>query len=204
MSSIDTNKQAAYEEAYTNFATAGCSESVCEAYTNFKSHEAWGWHLMAPFKEGASVEESNTIQEGIDTYERLWAAVMGLEIPSPSPTPTPTPSPTPSPTPTPSPSPSPTNSYHQLSNDYWKSQNSAYRIARRNFRRFAVKNGQASFVVAKDGACYEDMPLDVKKLLVPGLRLWASVLRLPYASRMRRVELEEALKPVLALLRSAC
>ena len=190
MSSIDTNKQAAYEEAYTAFATAGCSESVCEAYTAFKSHEAWGWHLMAPFKEGASVEESNTIQEGIDTYERLWAAVMGLEIPSP--------------TPSPSVCEAYTNSYHQLSNDYWKSQNSAYRIARRNFRRFAVKNGQASFVVAKDGACYEDMPLDVKKLLVPGLRLWASVLRLPYASRMRRVELEEALKPVLALLRSAC
>ena len=178
MSSIDTNKQAAYEAAYTAF----------------KSHEAWGWHLMAPFKEGASVEESNTIQEGIDTYERLWAAVMGLEIPSP----------TPSPTPSPSVCEAYTNSYHQLSNDYWKSQNSAYRIARRNFRRFAVKNGQASFVVAKDGACYEDMPLDVKKLLVPGLRLWASVLRLPYASRMRRVELEEALKPVLALLRSAC
>ena len=129
MSSIDTNKQAAYEAAYTNFATAGCSESVCEAYTNFKSHEAWGWHLMAPFKEGASVEESNTIQEGIDTYERLWAAVMGLEIPSP----------TPSPTPSPSVCEAYTNSYH-----------------------------------------------------------------LPYASRMRRVELEEALKPVLALLRSAC
>jgi hypothetical protein len=84
--------------------------------------------------------------------------------------------------------------------DSWKSQNSTYRSATKHFRRFAVKNGQATFQVAKDGACYEEMPLDVTKLLVPGLRLWASVLRLPYASKMCRHELSVLLQPVLATL----
>jgi len=84
--------------------------------------------------------------------------------------------------------------------DSWKSQNSTYRSATKHFRRFAVKNGQATFQVAKDGACYEEMPLDVTKLLVPGLRIWASVLRLPYASKMCRHELSVLLQPVLATL----
>jgi hypothetical protein len=166
MSLIDTNKQTAYEAAYTAF----------------KRHEAWGWHLMTPFKEGASAKERAIIQEGIDTYHRLHAALMGLDIPPPT----------------------PINSYRQLCNDSWKSQNSVYYTATKHFRRFAVKDGLATFQVAKDGACYEDMPLDVEQLLVPGLRLWASVLRLPYASKMCRHELRVLLQPVLALLRSAC
>jgi hypothetical protein len=156
---------------------------------------------MTPFAVGASDKEKATIQAGVDRYNVLRAELMGAkslyeEEAHTSTTPA-------------------SQAYFVSVADSWKSQNSAYRAAKKHFRsftckvkpgspdgdrRFAVSNAKASFVVAKDGACYEDMPLDVKKLLVPGLRLWASVLRLPYASRMRRAELEEALKPVLEAL----
>jgi hypothetical protein len=95
----------------------------------------------------------------------------------------------------------PAHYYAELARDcYWSSQYSSYYSATKNFRRFAVKDGKASFQVAKDGACYEDMPLDVKKLLVPGLKRWGSVLGLPYASKMWRCDLEELLQPVLEVL----
>ncbi len=94
------------------------------------------------------------------------------------------------------------DNYHAECILNWKARNKLYHTVCHYFRRFTVKDGNAyaTFQVAKDGACYEDMPLDVEELTVPGLRLWASVLRIPYASRKCRVELEELLQPVLSVL----
>ena len=193
-------------------------EAYLAARTAFKRHEAWGWHVVAPLAEGASEEEKATIQAGVDRYEELRAElkrakrrykkarhaanraasasasgsassetsettetasvveeVVEVEAPQPKP-------------------------YHELVKDKWQAENSNFYTALRKFRRFHAKDGKATFMVAKDGANYEDMSLKVEELLVPGLRLWASILQVPYASRMVRAELESVLQPVLDVL----
>jgi hypothetical protein len=187
------------------------------AFTAFKRHEAWGWHRLSRFKAGVSAKEKDDIQKGINTYYRLAMeldkaifalkeeeaeeeaeeeveaeeaeaeaeaeveeeaeaeeaeAEARLDV----------------------------YNYHKCVTTNWMHHNSTFYAALKNFRRFHAKDGLATFQVKKDGACYEDMPLDVKKLLVPGLRLWASILRIPYASKMRRAELVEVLQPTLEAL----
>jgi hypothetical protein len=155
------------------------------AYTTFKRHEAWGWHLMTPFAEGASETEKATIQAGVNRYNDLREAYeVAKRVYEQSE----------------AEATSPVDHYRAECILNWKVRNNLYRNLRHYFRHFSVKDGQASFQVAKDGACYKDMPLDVKKLLMPGLKLWASVLRLPYASKMCRAKLEETLTPVLQAL----
>jgi ribosomal protein S21 len=97
----------------------------------------------------------------------------------------------------PAPAPKP---YEQLVHEHWQSQNTHFYTALRKFRRFYAKNGLATFQVLKDGANYEGMSLDVEKLTVAGLRLWASILQAPYASKLRRTQLEALLRPVLDAL----
>lgn len=160
------------------------SQACMAAQTLFKRHEAWGWHLLVPFVEGASETEKATIQAGVDRYNELrtaWEVAkraydQAKEVL--------------------------TNPYHKLVRESWQSRNANFRVARSKFRRFAVKDGLATFVVAKDGANYEGLSMKVEDLLMPGLKLWASILQVPYASRMTRTELEKVLQPVLAQLRS--
>ena len=192
------------------------------ALTAFKRHEAFGWHHLSPFAVGASVEEATTIQEGIDTYHRLQEELCAAkrrlknarykanrrarnathsshEEPS-----------VPNPRKEAEDKAQPHTKkeevvkaepeYHEWVISNWYSHNATYYAAKDHFRRFAVKNGLASFQVAKDGACYEGVSLDVNNLLVPGLRLWTSVLQIPYASKMRRAELVKVLQPVLRVL----
>lgn len=147
-------------------------EAYEQAYVAFKRHEAWGWHLFAPFAEGASEEERATLQAGMDRYNELHAE---LERAKPV-------------------------SYNVLMKDHWRSKNTTYSAVIRKFRRFHVKDGLATFIVAKDGANYENLSMNVEELLVPGLKLWASILQVPYASRMVRAELETMLQPVLDVL----
>ena len=90
--------------------------------------------------------------------------------------------------------------YHEAVKKSWQSQNSTYYTAKKYFRRFVVVNSKASFQVAKDGACYEGLGLDVDGLSVAELKRWASVLQIPYASKMRRAELVKVLQPVLRVL----
>ncbi len=92
--------------------------------------------------------------------------------------------------------------YHEAVKKSWQSQNSTYYTTKKYFRRFAVVGGKANFQVAKDGACYEGLGLDVDGLSVAELKRWASVLQVPYASKMRRAELVEVLQPVLEALAS--
>ena len=198
-----TNKQAAY----------------AAAFTAFKRHENWGWHLMSPFKEGASVEEATTIQEGIDTYHRLQVELAkakrqlknarykanrqarrqaeASDSDSDSDSDSASAEAKSEPAPQPAPQPKP---YHELVKDKWLAENANFYTALRKFRRFYAKDGKATFMVAKDGANYENLSMKVEELLVPGLRLWASILQVPYSSKLRRAELESVLQPVLATL----
>lgn len=121
----------------------------------------------------------------------------------------------PEPVPEPQPEPKPIN-YTQLVQQQWQAEHNTFYRALRKFRRFTLSCGKATFAtdsrqgsvcsayatfqVAKDGACYEDMSLDMEELTVAGLRLWASILQAPYASKLRRAELEELLRPVLMAL----
>lgn len=188
-------------------------QAYLDAKTAFKRHEAFGWHLLIPFTVGASEEEKAIILAGENRYSELRAACMRAkrsyknaryaanrlarastsasetsscdsapEVEEPQPAPQPAPQPQP-------------KTYHELVQDNWQFQN-----ARSKFRRFAVKDGLATFVVAKDGANYEGLSMNVEELLMPGLKLWASILQVPYASRMVRAELEKVLQPVLATL----
>ncbi len=191
-----------------------------EAYTAFKRHEAWGWHRLSRFKAGVSAKEKDDIQKGINTYYRLAMeldkAIFALkeaeaeaeveaeaeeeaeeeveakveakveeEVEAEE---------------AEAEARLDVYNYHKCVTTNWMHLNSTFYAALKNFRRFHAKDGLATFQVNKDGACYEDMPLDVKKLLVPGLRLWASILRIPYASKMRRAELVEVLQPTLEAL----
>jgi hypothetical protein len=90
--------------------------------------------------------------------------------------------------------------YQEAARQAWQSQNTNFYSAKKVFRRFAVKDGKANFQVAKDGACYEGLGLDVDGLSVAELKRWASVLQAPYASKLRRAELEYVLAPVLLVL----
>ena len=101
--------------------------------------------------------------------------------------------------PSPQPEPKPMD-YQQLVQQQWQAQHNTFYRALRKFRRFTLSCGKATFQVLKDGACYEDMPLDMEELTVAGLRLWASILQAPYASKLRRTQLEALLRPVLDAL----
>jgi hypothetical protein len=105
--------------------------------------------------------------------------------------------------------------YHEAARQAWQSQNTNFYCAKRVFRSFtckvkpgspdgdrsfSVKDGAATFQVAKDGACYEGLGLDVDALSVAELKRWASVLQAPYASKLRRYDLSALLQPVLAAL----
>ena len=94
----------------------------------------------------------------------------------------------------------PTKPYEQLVQERWQYEHKNFYTALRKFRRFHAKDGKATFQVLKDGANYEDMSLDMEELTVAGLRLWASILQAPYASKLRRAQLEDLLRPVLMTL----
>lgn len=94
----------------------------------------------------------------------------------------------------------PTKPYQERVRDMWQTQHNTFYRALSKFRRFNAKGGKATFQVLKDGANYEDMSLNMEELTVAGLRLWASILQAPHASKLRRAELEDLLRPVLATL----
>ncbi len=77
----------------------------------------------------------------------------------------------------------------------------SYDTLMENFALFVVKDGMASFEMAKkDDTFYEDISMDVNKLLVFQLKLWAKALQIPSYSKMRRAELVEILEPMLTVL----
>lgn len=219
-----TETLTAKRQAYLDGRVATLARRASDAKTAFKRHEAFGWHLLIPFTVGASEEEKAIILAGENRYSELRAACMRakrsyknaryaanrLARASTSST---TSSDSAPEVEEPQPAPQP-KTYHELVQDNWESQNANFRDARSKFRRFAVafsgtesqgrsatvKDGLATFVVAKDGANYEGLSMNVEDLLMPGLRLWASILQVPYASRMVRAELEKVLQPVLATL----
>ena len=199
-------------------------QAYLEARTAFKRHEAWGWHIIAPIAEGSSEWEKKTIQAGVETYHLLreeWkrakrrykkARNMANRRSRTSETSTSETSSTTSPPseeevevveevpqPAPQPAPQPVD-YHELVRNKWLAENASFYTALHNFRKFNAKDGKATFVVRKDGANYEDMSLKVEEHTVAGLRLWASILQVPYASKLRRAELEKLLQPVLDVL----
>ncbi len=88
----------------------------------------------------------------------------------------------------------------------WESVLDKYYTVMSNFRDFyslekgVVKDGLATFVT-KDGTNYENLSMNVKTLSVSGLRIWARILKIPRAYKMRRAALETVLEPMLRLIK---